>query len=313
MGQLLITDSIESSLGSIAHAQTATLAPESSASPLQSSREYPLVAEATFEETTRRAGRTLQLLPADEEEAPSTWERVRFLPYVIIPWLALYEFTSKLASHGTSFGMAFEDRLPIIAWTALLYQSIYVVIALVPWWVRSRRDLRRLMISAWVSMALVFPFYWLEPSSAPRRALLGHDWISRLLGAERTTFPPVAAFPSFHVLWAVFLARAFPRRWLGWTYVAVIAVSCITTGQHYIADVLASLLIGPALLEPERAWNLGRRFGERFANFWSTTLAPNGILATDRPSQKLIPSASNCGDRAAIDDELGSGDRRGPV
>ena len=163
--------------------------------------------------------------------------------------------------------MAFEDGLPIIAWTALLYQSIYVVIALVPWWVRSRRDLRRLMISAWVSMALVFPFYWLEPSSAPRRPLPGHDWISQLLGVERTTFPPVAAFPSFHVLWAVFLARAFTRRWLGWSYVAVIAVSCITTGQHYIADVLASMVIGPALLEPERAWNLARRFGERFGNF----------------------------------------------
>lgn len=210
-------------------------------------------------ETTRRLDGAAWVLPADEETPPSTWERMRFLPYVILPWLTLYGFTSKFASHGTGFGMAFEDRLPIIAWTALLYQSIYVVIAFVPWWVRTRRDLRRLMISSWISMAVVFPFYWLVPSSAPRRALIGHDWITRLLGAERTAFPPIAAFPSFHVLWAVFLARASRTRYIGWGYVVMIAVSCITTGQHYVADVLASMLIAPAFVEPKSMWEIMRR------------------------------------------------------
>jgi hypothetical protein len=231
------------------------------------SREVELEAELTLQETPQRVRSATRLLPADEETAPSTWERVRFLPYVIIPWLALYEFTTKFAGHGTHFGMAFEDRLPIIAWTALPYQSIYVVIALAPWWVRTRGDLRRLMISSWVSMAVVFPFYWLVPSIAPRRPLLGHDWITHLLGAERTTFPPVAAFPSFHVLWAILLARASRRRWIGWSYVAVIAVSCISTGQHYIADVLFAMAIAPAFVQPERMWKMQCRLAERLAKF----------------------------------------------
>lgn len=211
----------------------------------------------------RRLGSVDSLLPADDEATPSTGERIRFVACVIVPWLALYGLTSKLVSHGTKFGMAFEDRLPIIAWTALVYQSIYVVIFLAPWWVRTRRDLRRLMISSWVSMAVIFPFYWVVPSSAPRRALLGHDWITLLLGAERIAFPPIAAFPSFHVLWAVFLARASRIRWVGWTYVAVIAVSCITTGQHYIADVLSAMAIAPMFVEPERIWKI-----RRLVSFW---------------------------------------------
>lgn len=209
-------------------------------------------------EIARRLGSVPSLLPANDDATPSTQEGIRFVAYVIIPWLLLYGLTSKLVSHGTKFGMAFEDRLPIIAWTVLLYQSIYVVIFLAPWWVRTRRDLRRLMISSWISMMVIFPFYWAIPSSAPRRALLGHDWITLLLGAERIAFPPIAAFPSFHVLWAVFLARASRPRWVGWTYAAVIAASCVTTGQHYIADVLAAIVIAPAFAEPERIWKIRR-------------------------------------------------------
>ena len=221
-----------------------------------------------MQETRRDLSLVIRILPADEESSPSVSERLRFIPYVMIPWLLLYAVTAKLASHGTSFGMPFEDRLPIISWTAPIYQSIYVVIALAPWWVRTRRDLRRLMISSWLSMAVVFPFYWLVPSSAPRRALLGHGWITLVLGAERTAFPPIAAFPSFHVLWAIFLGRACRSRWIGWTYAAMIAVSCITTGQHYIADVVCSVMIAPAFLEPERAWKLSSRWFERFAKLW---------------------------------------------
>jgi PAP2 superfamily len=37
-------------------------------------------------------------------------------------------------------------------------------------------------------------------------------------------------------------------RWMGWAYIAAIAVSCITTGQHYIADVLLSMVIAPVFM-----------------------------------------------------------------
>ena len=227
-----------------------------------------LATRLTLQETGRVLSLVNGILPADEESSPSISERLRFIPYVIIPWVLLYAVTAKLASHGISFGMPFEDHLPILYWTAPIYQSIYVVIALAPWWVRTRRDLRRLMISSWLSMAVVFPFYWLLPSSAPRRALSGHGWITLALGAERAAFPPIAAFPSFHVLWAIFLGRAFRPRWIGWTYAAMIAVVCITTGQHYIADVVCSAMIAPAFLEPQRAWKLRSRWFEPFAKLW---------------------------------------------
>ncbi|HEY2012649.1 MAG TPA: phosphatase PAP2 family protein [Bryobacteraceae bacterium] len=169
---------------------------------------------------------------------------------VLVPWIVLYEITAHLHLAGRTFQFDFEDRLPIYSWTAAIYQSIYLVAAAAPWLARTRSDLRRLTISAWISMAVVFPFYWLVPSTAPRRHLAVTSWIARVLEWERDTYPPTAAFPSFHVLWVIFLARLIRPEWLGIAYAAAVTVSCISTGMHYVPDVLASLAIAPLLAEP---------------------------------------------------------------
>ncbi len=217
---------------------------------------------------TRRFGRALPQLPDADEGAPSTLERVRFIVLVIVPWILMYEFTSRLPLQGMRFGFPFEDRLPVYPWTALIYESTYVAVAIAPWFARTRRDLRQLMISAWVSMLVVFPFYWIVPSIAPRRPLLADSWIAHLLTWERTTFPPAAAFPSFHILWTVLVARLYRPKWIGWAYVIAVAITCVTTGMHYIADVISALLIAPLLLHPSRVWECLRRTAEWLANSW---------------------------------------------
>jgi prolipoprotein diacylglyceryltransferase/protein-S-isoprenylcysteine O-methyltransferase Ste14 len=216
----------------------------------------------------RRFGATLRLLPANDTTAPSNGDRIRFFLVVIIPWLALYEFSANMGVPGMAFRLKFEDDLPIYAWTALIYQTSYVSVALAPWCARTQRDLRQLMISAWVSMAVVFPIYWIIPSSAPRRPLEDNTWMAHLLDRERNTYPPTAAFPSFHVLWAIFVGRLLRPRWLGATYAASVAVSCITTGMHYIPDVIASFVIAPLLIKPQRARKELLRLTEWVANSW---------------------------------------------
>jgi protein-S-isoprenylcysteine O-methyltransferase Ste14 len=233
----------------------------------------------------RRFGDTLHVLPADGSEPPSEWERWRFFLVVVIPWIALYQITVKMGTHAYAFRLWFENGSPIHPWTSLIYQSTYVTVALAPWCARSKRDLRQLMISAWVAMAVVFPTYWIIPSSAPRYPLVDNSWLTHVLATERNTYPPAAAFPSFHVLWAIFVGRLYRPRWLGIIYAATIAVSCITTGMHYIPDVIASLLVAPLLLQPQRAWNWLLRQTERIANSWrewrfgSVRIINHGIYA----------------------------------
>ena len=216
----------------------------------------------------RRFGRTLRVLPADDDARLTTMERLRFFLHVVVPWLALYEFTVQIPQRGINFGFAFENRLPVLPWTALLYESTYVMVAIVPWLARTRRDLRQLTLSAWFAMLIVFPFYWFIPSAAPRRPLPVSGWMSGWLGLERTTYPPVAALPSFHVLWTILVARLFRRRWLGSIWTLAVAASCITSGMHYIADGFAALVIAPAVLYPQQVWKALRRAAERLANSW---------------------------------------------
>jgi protein-S-isoprenylcysteine O-methyltransferase Ste14 len=216
----------------------------------------------------RRFGDTLRVLPAGDLSPPSNWDRIRYLVVVLVPWFALYEFSINMGVKGIAFRFLFEDQLPIYSWTALIYQSSYITVVLAPWCAQTRRDLRQLMISAWVSMAVVFPFYWIVPSSAPRRALEDSTWIARLLDRERNTYPPTAAFPSFHTLWAIFVGRLYRPRWMGIAYAVAIVISCITTGMHYIPDVIAALAIAPLLLQPQRVWQGVLRLTEWMANSW---------------------------------------------
>ena len=215
-----------------------------------------------------RFGRTLPVLPPADDTRPSTFERLRFVLHVVVPWLALYEFTIRLPVRGLNFGFAFEDHLAVWSWTAVFYESTYVMVALAPWLARTRKDLRQLTVSAWFTMLVVFPIYWFLPSAAPRRPLLGHGWMTSLLHLERTSEPPVAALPSYHVLWSILVARLFRRRWICWAYPLTIALSCITTGMHYAVDVVAAFVIAPAILNPQRVWEILQNTAERFANSW---------------------------------------------
>jgi protein-S-isoprenylcysteine O-methyltransferase Ste14 len=215
-----------------------------------------------------RFGGALPILPRAEDAPPSTLERVRFLLLAVIPWVVLYECTIRLPLTPLRLAFPLETRLPVLPWTTPIYESIYVAVALAPWCARTRRDLRELMISAWAAMAVVFPFYWLVPTGTPNIPLAGTGWGVYLLRFERAMDAPVAAFPSFHVLWAVFVARLYRPRWVGWCFAGANAASCVTTGMHYASHVLLTLALAPLLLTPQHAWEGLRRAAEWFANSW---------------------------------------------
>jgi membrane-associated phospholipid phosphatase len=61
-------------------------------------------------------------------------------------------------------------------------------------------------------------------------------------------------FPSFHTTWAILLALAFRRRPVLFAISAilnaVVIVSTLTTGWHYLTDVLGGILVSVAVLVP---------------------------------------------------------------
>lgn len=216
----------------------------------------------------------LSLPPADDAE-PTLAERLALYPLVILLWGAIYEAVAVAGpppdARSTLF--AFEERVPVLERTEIVYALTYPFVLLAPLVARTRRDVRALGAGGLAACALVFPLYLALPLVSPPRPFVPHGPLGELLALERALDTPVAAFPSFHVVWALLAADAWASRSsktrVVWRFVAIlIAASCFTTGMHSLADIAAGFVAYLAVVRRVQIWDALRRASERVANSW---------------------------------------------
>lgn len=214
-------------------------------------------------------------LPCDSLGPPSLLERLRVYFVVLLPWLALFELMGALGAGpgAVSTYLPFEHRLPILQATELIYASTYLVVLATPLILTSAHALRQFARRGLTAIALIFPLYLFLPFNVPPRPFTPTTALGQLLLLERTPASGVAAFPSFHVVWACIAASALGsgKRWKQWlwgTWAVLVAVSCITTGMHSIADVLAGALAYLAVARIGSLWSFLLRAAQRIANSW---------------------------------------------
>ena len=142
-------------------------------------------------------------------------------------------------------------------------------LAALAWWVIAglwaglNMDIRQLRLFAvrWIIACLIgyaafvfFPTYMVRPK------IEGDDWATRWLAHIYANDRTYNAFPSMHLWLTTTISLNWsewkPRwRWLWWSIVAVVALSTVFTGQHWILDpiggillALASHFVGPRVL-----------------------------------------------------------------
>jgi membrane-associated phospholipid phosphatase len=180
------------------------------------------------------------------------WERVSVWVLVLGPWLIFYEAAMW---RGTPAGWAhrlWEVRLggeaawPVWGWTWPVYASVYVLATLLPAIVPDRAGLARLAGTVGWAMLVAGVCYWVLPIAPTPRPMTVDHVLDAALWAEREhqRHTGAAAFPSFHVIWALLAAWGLARRWprLRWPAIAwawAVAAACVTTGQHAVVDVVA--------------------------------------------------------------------------
>jgi membrane-associated phospholipid phosphatase len=222
-------------------------------------------------------------LPRDRAETPSLLERLRIYPVILLPWLAMFEMFGALgkATDWMSSYLPFETRWPVIEQTELLYASTYVVVLLVPLLAHSGSALRRFAQRGLIAMALIFPLYLLLPFFVSPRVFDPVTALGHLLLWEHTPYSGTAACPSFHVAWAFIAASALGegRRWkkyLWWTWAVLVAVSCVTTGMHSIADVLLGVVAYVAVVRNTSQIRGGSGGSDRFGSSTTAGLQRRG-------------------------------------
>ena len=183
----------------------------------------------------------------------------RFWWMVVIPWVALYYAAASFGVPRDAFhpGLWFEP-LPVLPWTSILYFSEYPAVVAVPFLLKTPERYRTLMIHCWIAIVISFLFYFTLPSIAPRPPVPLDAFLGPFLNWERGNYPASVAFPSFHVIWAILIAYAMSdstrSRFWWWTWAVGVCLSCVTTGMHWIPDILAGALVCCIAIRYETVW-----------------------------------------------------------
>ena len=140
-----------------------------------------------------------------------------------------------------------DIKIPFWPWTALIYVSVYIFPLSIGFLVDRKEDLYPILGSFLImatACTLVFVFY---PTAYPRPPLTGENG-SFILRIVRSLDTPANCLPSQHVAIG-FLSAFFVQRYNRlWGSVALvlgifIAISTLTTKQHYIWDVVAGYFL----------------------------------------------------------------------
>lgn len=149
--------------------------------------------------------------------------------------------------------LALDRLIPLMPAWALVYGALYLFLILLPVFVLQDRDLIdrtvRAYLTVWLLSFVVFIFY---PTVAPRPEIVeGTGFAAWGLRFLYDSDPPYNCFPSLHVAHSFVSALACLRvhRGLGRFAVlcaALVATSTLFIKQHYVADVVAGVLLAVA-------------------------------------------------------------------
>ncbi|HEY9047797.1 MAG TPA: prolipoprotein diacylglyceryl transferase family protein [Ohtaekwangia sp.] len=214
-------------------------------------------------------------LPEDTPAKPAVSERFGVFASAFVPWFAMYELFIYMGTdhYYINTVLSFEEHWPVWEWPEAFYASIYFYVGLLPFFLKTRSQLRSFLLLAWWSAGIgIFLFFVLPFYSAPR-PFEPKTWLGELILLERAIDGPSAAFPSFHVIWSLVAAVTWSKfipRWraLWWWLAGMITFSCIATAVHSIADAAMAMLVVWAALKHEAIWKYLQRISERLANSW---------------------------------------------
>lgn len=203
--------------------------------------------------------------------------RVGAMLAVLVPWALAYAAVKALGVPVDAFEtrLDWEWGLPVWPVTMPIYASVYLVVPLTFLTCREPGELRRLVAGGWLATVFNTLVYLVVPATAVFRAGETSGWLGQWLAWEQHLARPAAgSLPSFHVAWAVLCTAVLVRgpwrrtRILGWGWCAALALSCLTTGMHSVADVVTGALSGALCVRPERRWQQLLAVTERLSNGW---------------------------------------------
>ena len=214
------------------------------------------------------------------DEPPTAAHRAAVFLFVLLPWVLVYFGIQMLGipANRIDLSFGFEQHWPILQWTVAIYVSAYLQAPLALLIAASQRGLRRMALAGALASLVVGICWIVIPAVVVHRPYTPHGLLGRVLSLERALDDGTVSFPSMHVVWALLAADVWSdrarvsghRMWrvLGYLWAIAIAATTITTGMHYVIDVVAAVPVYLTVRNPDALWQRLRGATERLANSW---------------------------------------------
>lgn len=202
----------------------------------------------------------------------------RFSAYILsyLPWLLVYEafIFIGVPKDALYSNFNFEHDIPIIESSTIFYVFTYLYALLIPVILHLKRELRNFEIDVWLVTGISAIIYFTIPFVVNQQSFSPHSLLGDLLLFDRSTDGISASFPAFHAIWALIATRYFTicfkkLKWLWYSVLILILLSCITTGNHSILDIIAGIFIFVISVYRNQIWDFIRMQSEHIANSWT--------------------------------------------
>jgi hypothetical protein len=186
----------------------------------------------------------------NKARAPALGLRLAAAAAIYLPWKVLYATMSRMPEPANPLllRLTWETDIPRPDFAIWIYAAAILFVLGAPLTLRNAFDLKRFMLAGWLIALIGLSTYWLLPTKAAFLPVEASGTLAALRDAMRTFDAEWLAFPSFHSAWAMLAAHVYaqrwPRLWGAWfACTAAIGASCLMTGSHALADVLAGFLV----------------------------------------------------------------------
>ncbi|MFY9820594.1 MAG: phosphatase PAP2 family protein [Thermoanaerobaculia bacterium] len=171
---------------------------------------------------------------------------------VLVSLVPFYIFIAELARERTLHvpALALDRVVPVQPAWALVYGPLYLFLILLPVFVvRQQEQIRRTVFTYLTVWIVAYVCFLLYPTTASRPdQVIGEGFAGWGLRFLYSADPPYNCFPSLHVAHSCVSALACHRVHRGVGIAAalgavLVGISTLFTKQHYVADVIAGVLL----------------------------------------------------------------------
>jgi membrane-associated phospholipid phosphatase len=163
------------------------------------------------------------------------------------------DLVARLHSHRISSYLPIDDRIPLVPSATLVYSSLWLMFASVPFVLRREHEVRRLGRIIRLEILIAGIFFLLAPMP-DRPAVADLGWFggafraADLLNLEFNQFPSLHAAFGFTLGWVMGRPCGPAGRLLLATWSLAIGAAAVMTWQHAVLDIVGAAVLTGAVV-----------------------------------------------------------------